>query len=96
MAWHYIRPGKPTGKAFVESFNGRRHDECLNTNWFLSLDDTKRKIEAWREHYNKSRPHISLGYVPPREFAQLAARDAGHEPGLLTLSARTSIRGTLK
>lgn len=81
----FSRPGKPTDNAFVESFNGRLRDECLNTNWFLSLDDARRKIEAWREHYNQTRPHTSLSYVPPREFAQLAARNAGHEPGLLTL-----------
>ena len=73
----FSRPGKPTDNALVESFNGRLRDECLNTNWFLSLDDAKRKIEAWREHYNESRPHTALGYVPPREFAQQAARNAG-------------------
>jgi putative transposase len=73
----FSRPGKPTDNALVESFNGRLRDECLNTNWFLSLDDARRKIEAWREHYNESRPHTSLGYVPPREFAQQAARNAG-------------------
>lgn len=69
------RPGKPTDNALVESFNGRLRDECLNTNWDLSLDDAKRKIEAWREHYNQSRPHTGLGYVPPREFAQQALRN---------------------
>jgi putative transposase len=73
----FSRPGKPTDNALVESFNGRLRDECLNTNWFLSLDDARRKIEAWREHYNESRPHTALGYVPPREFAQQAARNAG-------------------
>ena len=73
----FSRPGKPTDNALVESFNGRLRDECLNTNWFLSLDDAKRKIEAWREHYNESRPHTALGYVPPREFARQAARNAG-------------------
>src|SRR5258708_31388653 len=73
----FSRPGKPTDNALVESFNGRLRDECLNTNLFLSLDDARRKIEAWREHYNESRPHTALGYVPPREFAQQAARNAG-------------------
>jgi putative transposase len=77
VALDFSRPGKPTDNALVESFNGRLRDECLNTNWFLSLDDARRKIEAWREHYNESRPHTSLGYVPHREFAQQAARDAG-------------------
>jgi len=71
------RPGKPTDNALVESFNGRLRDQCLNTNWFLSLDDAKRKIEASREHYNESRPYTALGCVSPREFAQQAARNAG-------------------
>ncbi|MGB8738972.1 MAG: IS3 family transposase [Xanthobacteraceae bacterium] len=73
----FSRPGKPTDNALVESFNGRLRDECLNTNWFLSLDDARRKIEAWREHYNESRPHTSLGFVPPSVFAQRAARNGG-------------------
>ena len=73
----FSRPGKPTDNALAETFNGRLRDECLNTNWFLSLDDARRKIEAWREHYNEIRPHTSLGYVPPREFAQLAAGNGG-------------------
>jgi putative transposase len=69
------RPGKPTDNALVESFNGRLRDECLNTNWFLSLDDARRKIEAWRQHYNASRPHTSLGFVPPSVFAQRDRRE---------------------
>jgi putative transposase len=73
----FSRPGKPTDNALVESFNGRLRDECLNTNWFLSLDDARRKIEAWRRHYNTSRPHTSLGFVPPSEFAQQTARNGG-------------------
>lgn len=73
----FSRPGKPTDNALVESFNGRLRDECLNTNWFLSLDDARCKIEAWREHYNQSRPHTSLGYVPPSVFAQQAAGNGG-------------------
>jgi putative transposase len=73
----FSRPGKPTDNALVESFNGRLRDECLNTNWFLSHDEAERKSEAWREHYNESRPHTALRYVPPREFARQAARSAG-------------------
>jgi putative transposase len=73
----FSRPGKPTDNALVESFNGRLRDECLNTNWFLSLDDARYKIEAWRQHYNESRPHTSLGFVPPSVFAQRAARKGG-------------------
>jgi len=56
----YSRPGKPIDNAFIESFNGSFRDECLNTNWFLSLEDTKEKIEAWRKDYNEWRPHSSL------------------------------------
>jgi putative transposase len=73
----FSRPGKPTDNALVESFNGWLRDECLNTNWFLSLDDARRKIEAWRQHYNESRPHTSLGFVPPSVFAQRAAGNGG-------------------
>ena len=73
----FSRPGKPTDNAVVESFNGRLRDECLNTNWFMSLDDAKSKIEAWRRHYNETRPHTALGFVPPSEYAQLAARNNG-------------------
>jgi putative transposase len=69
----FSRPGKPTDNAFVESFNGRLRDECLNTHWFLSLADARAKIEAWRRHYNESRPHTSLGWKTPEEFA-LSAR----------------------
>ena len=65
----FSRPGKPTDNAYVESFNGRLREECLNANWFLSLEDAQAKIEAWRRDYNESRPHTALGHVPPAEFA---------------------------
>lgn len=66
----FIRPGKPIENCFIESFNGRLRDECLNIHWFLSLDDARRRIEAWRLDYNRVRPHSSLGYQTPAEFAQ--------------------------
>jgi putative transposase len=66
----FSRPGKPTDNAFIESFNGRLRQECLNTNWFLSLDDAREKIEAWRQDYNERRPHGSLGNLAPSEFRQ--------------------------
>jgi putative transposase len=66
---HFIDPGKPTQNAFIESFNGRFRDECLNENWFLDLADARRIIEAWRIDYNRSRPHSALGYATPEEFA---------------------------
>ena len=72
----FSRPGRPTDNAFVESFNGRLRDECLNTHWFLSLADARTKIEAWRRDYNESRPHTSLGWKTPNEYAAAAARKA--------------------
>jgi putative transposase len=68
----FSRPGKPTDNAFVEPFNGRFRDECLNTHWFLSLADARSKIDAWRRDYNECRPHISLGWLTPVEFASPA------------------------
>lgn len=72
----FIRPGKPIENCFVESFNGRFRDECLNTHWFVSIYDARRKIEAWRVDYNHVRPHSSLGDLTPRAFA----RGAGLQP----------------
>ena len=68
----FIQPGKPVQNAYVESFNGRLRDECLNANWFTSLRDARQKIENWREDYNQQRPHSSLNYLPPVEFARTA------------------------
>jgi putative transposase len=64
----FIKPGRPVENCFIESFNGRFRDECLNENWFLSLEDARRKIEAWRVDYNTTRPHSSLGQLTPEEF----------------------------
>ena len=66
----FSRPGKPTDNPFIESFNGSFRDEYLNTNWFLSLDDAKEKIESWRMEYNQYRPHSSLDDLTPEEFYQ--------------------------
>lgn len=65
----YIQPGKPTQNAFVESFNARLREECLDQELFLSLDDAKQKVEQWRDFYNNFRPHSALGGMPPRRFA---------------------------
>lgn len=62
----FIQPGKPVQNAYIESFNGRLRDECLNANWFTSLTDARRKIDIWRQDCNQQRPHSSLGYRPPR------------------------------
>jgi len=72
----HIQPGRPMQNGHVESFHGRLRDECLNTNWFLNLWDARRKISAWREHYNTRRPHSQLDYRTPEEFA-LAHASAG-------------------
>ena len=66
----FIQPGKPIENCFVESFNGRFRDECLNTHWFLSLADAKESIEAWRLDYNRVRPHSSLDDRTPAEYAR--------------------------
>ncbi len=66
----FSRPGKPTDNPFIESFNGSLRDECLNTNWFMSLEDAQEKIETWRQDYNHFRPHSSLDDVPPVMFAK--------------------------
>ncbi len=70
---HFIQPGKPTQNAFVESFNGKFREYCLNLHWFSSLGDARAIIDDWREHYNEVRPHRSLGNAPPKAFARQAA-----------------------
>ena len=66
----FIRPGKPVENAFIEAFNGRLRDECLNVHQFASLEDARAKIEAWRIDYNQQRPHSSLGHLTPNEFVE--------------------------
>jgi len=65
----FIRPGKPTDNAFVESFNGKFRDECLNEHWFASVAEARALIEAWRIDYNTVRPHSALGGATPEQFA---------------------------
>lgn len=66
----FIKPGSPIENAFIESFNGRFRDECLNEHWFVSLVEAKELIENWRTEYNEIRPHSSLGMLTPRQFAK--------------------------
>jgi len=66
----FSRPGKPTDNAFIESFNGKFRQECLNQHWFLSLEDAQEQVNSWREDYNRRRPHSSLGDRTPVEFAK--------------------------
>jgi putative transposase len=96
VALHFIEPGKPVQNAFIESFNGKFRDECLNQNWFVSLDHAKRIIEAWRVDYNTVRPHSSLGYQTPEEYAAaVAARPASPPTPVVSVTsawARTDVQ----
>jgi putative transposase len=69
VKWDYIQPGKPYQNGYIESFNGKIRDECLNENLFISLQEAKRLVEEWREEYNERRPHSSLGGKTPSEVA---------------------------
>jgi putative transposase len=66
---HFITPGRPMENGYIESFHGKFREECLNEHWFLNLDDARETIEGWRIDYNRVRPHSSLGYLTPEEFA---------------------------
>ena len=73
LEWHTTQPGRPMENGYVESFNGRFRDECLNENWFRDLAEARAKIAEWQEDYNEKRPHSSLQYRTPVEFAAQAA-----------------------
>ncbi len=75
VEWHYIAPGKPMQNGFVESFNGRLRDECLNEHLFTSLRHARHLIAAWRDDYNHHRPHTSLDGLTPREFLNRSTKD---------------------
>lgn len=66
----FIQPGKPIQNAFIESFNGRLRDECLNENWFQNLEEAQSEIEKWRVEYNCERPNSRLGNETPDSFAR--------------------------
>lgn len=68
----FSRPGKPTDNAYIESFNARVRQECLNESWFLSLEEARERLEAWRLDYNAQRPHMALGNRSPKEFLEAA------------------------
>jgi putative transposase len=89
----YIQPGKPVQNSYIESFNGRFRDECLNANWFENLADARRKIEAWRLDYNQARPHSSLAYRTPEAFA----REWTPSPSLIVIEqSGTSVKDSLR
>jgi putative transposase len=84
----FIAPGKPVQNCFIESFNGRLRDECLNQHWFWSLADARQIVEDWRLDYNRARPHSALGGLTPEEY-RLGTTAAGvgvQSPGLLSPS----------
>jgi putative transposase len=88
----YIAPGRPTQNGYIESFNGKLRDECLNLNCLRNLDDAREKIGRWREHYNSSRPHSALGYLAPEKFAAQwnAAPTRTAAPGSLALPVQSA------
>lgn len=67
---NFIQPGKPVQNAYIDRFNGRLRDECLDVHWFLSRDHARRTIEEWRADYNQVRPHSALGRRPPAEYGR--------------------------
>ena len=82
IEWHYIAPGKPMQNGFVESFNGRMRDECLNEHVFVTIAEVRRIVEAWRIDYNTVRPHGRLGRLPPAVFGA-TRRPGKQEDGTL-------------
>ena len=86
----FIRPGKPTENGYIESFNGRLRDECLNVELFWSVEDARQKLEKWRLDYNHHRPHSSLANLPPAAFAnELGRRKEANNRELLTTGNST-------
>jgi len=79
----FIRPGRPVENAYIESFNGRLRDECLNVHQFTSIEDAQAKIEAWRVDYNQRRPHSSLGHLTPNEYARQRQKSGAAEAAIL-------------
>jgi putative transposase len=76
----FIRPGRPVENGFIESFNGRLRDECLNVEWFSSLEDARKKLAKFREHYNHQRPHSALADRAPAVFAELHRSEERDSP----------------
>ncbi len=77
----FSRPGKPTDNAFIEAFNSKLRSECVNTHWFLSLEDACEKLDRWRRHYNEERPHSAIGNIPPIMLANPTGDTSPPVPG---------------
>lgn len=85
----FIEPGKPVQNAFVESFNGKFRDECLNLHWFRHLRHAREEIGKWRNHYNTERPHSALGYLSPTQFLTKNTAPAPETLAVSTLPLKT-------
>jgi hypothetical protein len=92
----FIDPGKPIQNAFIESFNSRLRDECLNEQVFVSLADARHRIEQWRVQYNRARPHSSLGYLAPEEFAASIEQTGSESAACTAWPARGMLAGALQ
>ncbi len=91
VRWHYIAPGKPQQNGFSESFNGRLRDELLNETLFHSLAQARSVLAAWRKDFNEVRPHSSLGYLTPRDYARTLSGEIGRHAAHPDHSARRPI-----
>ena len=87
-----IEPGKPNQNAYVESFNGRFSDECLNEHWFTSLAHTQVLIEAWRREYNEEWPKKGLGGLTPAQYAKRLIAERWSCPGFVDTSPQGGVR----
>jgi len=85
----FIRPGKPNENAYIESFNGKFRDECLNEHWFITMAQARRVIELWRIEYNTERPHSSIGNITPEEYAEKLMARINDEALLSTADSRS-------
>jgi putative transposase len=85
-----IQAGKPTQNAYIESFNGKLRDECLNDHWFTSLEHAREIIEGWRQDCNEERPHSSLGQLSPNAFAAKGRLTNGNMQQAEIIQLRTS------
>jgi len=85
----FIRPGKPNENAYIESFNGKFRDECLNEHWFITMAQARRVIELWRIEYNTERPHSSIGNITPEEYAEKLMAKINDEALLSTADSRS-------
>ena len=86
-----IQPGRPMQNGYIESFNGKFRDECLNEHWFETLAQAREIVRVWVIDYNEVRPHSSIGRIPPRRFAQLHRRHAGDAADTFNPSISTTL-----